>query len=118
MTNMFFYRQILQSTILNVTFDLLNKTSPNSSSHSKTTFELLNKTSPNFQKNQKIDTFADHLFGAIYLYWIRSQMMEPEIWRELSKKVSSLVNWKANIVQWKVSFMTSFSQIFFFFRKK
>src|SRR4051812_13320819 len=40
---------------------------------------------------------------ALYFFWIRSQINTDEMWKDLYKKVTALVNWKANLVQWKVT---------------
>jgi hypothetical protein len=62
----------LQYTILLTTFDLINKaTDP--SSQEVSPVQLLSKQAPNpLQKNGKGDSFADHLFGALYFFWIKS----------------------------------------------
>ncbi len=53
------------------------------------------------------------MFGALYFFWIRSQINNDEMWKDLSKKVASLVNWKANLYQWRVRiYMLLFIAIF------
>ncbi|PRP83806.1 ral GTPase-activating protein subunit alpha-2 [Planoprotostelium fungivorum] len=86
----------LQYTLLSAAFDLLNKASPQSSQYSKTTFDLLNAVEEEGGK-----TFGDLLFGSLYFVWLRSQKVTEDMWQDLSRKVASLVNWRANVLQWK-----------------
>lgn len=86
--------EVLQYTMLNSTFDLMNKSSD------PMILSLLSQSSPNALQSGN-SSFADHMFGALYFFWIRSQITTAEQWKEIAKKVTSLVNWKANIVQWK-----------------
>jgi len=65
-----------------------------------TTYSLLNNSSP-FNAPSIASTMADSMFQALFLVWIRSEITSQEMWLDFSRKVSSLVAWKATVDEWK-----------------
>ena len=111
-----FSRETLQYTVLLTSFDLVNRSLPESSSTPTppaVITSLLKKQAPNpLSKNGKHDTFADHLFGALYFFWIRSGITTEDMWRDMSRKVAFCTDWQANVRQWKVRKLDEISLIF------
>ena len=77
------YRRCLQMTMLDTAHTLLGSSSP-------------------FNAPSIAATMAESMFQALFLVWIRSEITTQEMWLEFSRKVSSLVAWKASVDEWKV----------------
>ena len=77
------YRRCLQMTMLDTAHTVLGSSSP-------------------FNAPSIAATMAESMFQALFLVWIRSEITTQEMWLEFSRKVSSLVAWKASVDEWKV----------------
>eukprot|EP01117_Protostelium_nocturnum_P016875 TRINITY_DN6763_c1_g3_i2.p1 TRINITY_DN6763_c1_g3~~TRINITY_DN6763_c1_g3_i2.p1 ORF type:complete len:1437 (+),score=495.99 TRINITY_DN6763_c1_g3_i2:71-4312(+) len=93
--------ETLQYTTMKAAFDLLNKTETSSQANLINIVSERRTSKAGLNNLYSSQTFGDILFNTLYLIWLKRQNNTEEMWQDLSKKVSALVNWKCNVQQWK-----------------